>query len=205
MAQDNDPTQKFLEATEKYQSLFQHLWKVVFKKLNSNIKSLTSFLTKFIAQAKDLVTTVGKAVVDKVVSIGQSIMRLIVAIPRALKDVLRFGKKIIVLIKKAIDPNQIINTLKKLFSRYVRMLREIFGYISELVTHLNVIGTALSVVNTFKLVLQAMFSWIRDITGANDAVMRAKRMLTKVIKQMKKEVKEAEKMRKEVMKLKVAA
>jgi len=205
MAQENDPTQKFLEATERYQSLLQNLWKVVFKKVNSILRAMTSFLTKFIAQAKDLVATVGKAVVNKVVDIGQHIIRLITQIPNALKAALRFGKKIVALIKKATDPNAIISTLKKLFSRYVRMMQEIFGFISELLSDLDIIGTALSVVNTFKRVLQMMFSWIAEVTRANDAVVKSKRMLKKVVKEMKKEMKEAVKLRKEVMKLKIAA
>ncbi len=205
MQQENDPTQKFLEATQKHQTLLHYLWKTVFKKVNSILKSMASFLTKFIAEASKMIVIVGKAVVNRVVEVGQKIIRLITQIPNALKTALRFGKKIIALINKATDPNKIISALKKLFSRYVKMLQEIFGYITELASQLDVIGTAFSIVYTFKSVLQAMFSWISEVTRANDAAAKARRMLKKVLKEMKKDMKELVKLRKEVKKLKVAA
>lgn len=205
MAQENDPTQKFLEATERYQTILTRLWKVVFKKVASIMRALTSFLTKFIAQAKDLVTTIGKKAVNTLIGTGQRLIDLIQGTPNRLKAAIRFGKKIVALIKKAVDPNKIINTLKKLFRRYVQMIQDIANFVSELISNLDIIGTALGVVNTFKRVLQMMFAWIADVTRANDAALKAKRMLKKVQKDMKREVKEAIKLRREVMKLKVAA
>lgn len=205
MPQENDPTQQFLEATQKYQTKLHYLWKTVFKKVNSILRSLVSFLNKFITEAAKMIPAVGKSVVNRVIDVGQGIIRLIQNIPNAIKQALRYGKKIISLISKATDPNKIISTLKKLFNRYVRMIQEIYGWINELATNLDIIGTAFSVVNTFKRVLQALFSWISEITRANDAALKAKRMLKKVQKEIKKDKKELIKLRKDVMRLKKAA
>ena len=204
-ATENDPTQKFLDATQKYQTRLFQLWKVTFKRVASYLKSLVSFIDNVIKAAAQLASTVGKAVVKKVTEAGLYVKNMIKRIPQMLKNAMKLGKRIIALIKKAADPNAIINTLKKLFRKYVMMFREIFGTITEMVKQLDILGTVLAVVNTFKRVLQMMLSWIGEVTRVNDAVVRSKRLLNKVLKEMRKEVKEAEKMRKEVAKLKVAA
>ncbi|MCX7558002.1 hypothetical protein OS190_00380 [Sulfitobacter sp. F26204] len=205
MPQENDPTQRYLEATQKYQTKLHYLWKTVFKKVNSILRTLTSFLNKFIAEAAKMIAIVGKAAVNKVIDVGQRIIQLVAQIPNALKQGLRYGRKIISLITKAKDPNKIISTLKKLFARYVRMIQEIHGWINDLASNLDVIGTAFSVVNAFKRLLQAMFSWITEITRANDAALKVKRLLKKVQKEIKKDKKELIKLRKDVMRLKKAA
>lgn len=205
MAAENDPTKKFLEAAQKYQSRLLYLWKNIFKKVKSYLKSMASFVNNFIAAAKQLASTIGKSVVDKFVKAAQWVVQEVQALPNAIKAAMRFGKKVIALIQKAADPNKIISTLKKLFSRYVRMVKEIFGRISEMAKQLDVLGPMLSIINSFKNALRMIFSWIKEVTRINDAVVKTKRLLKKVIKEMKKEVKEAEKMRKEVMKLKIAA
>lgn len=205
MPEDNDPTKKYLEAVERYQANLFKLWKVTFKKAASSLKALIGFLKNVTKAAAQLAATVGKKVVDRVLAAGQYVEEMVSKIPLVVKAALRLGKKIIQLIRKAVDPNKIIGTLKKLFVRYVKMLREIFGYIQEMAKQLDVLGTVLMVINSFKRVLQVMLSWIADVTRANDAVVKVKRMLKKVIKEMRRELKEAEKMRKEVVRLKPAA
>lgn len=205
MAQENDPTQRFLTVTQNYQAKLTYLWKTIFKKVTSILGTATSFLGKVIAEAAKFQMVVGKTVVKKVVEVGQWVIDLTAQIPVALKAAIKFGRRIITLITKATDPNKIIGTLKKLFSRYISMLQEIFGSIQQLTSQLDVIGTVLSLVGTFKAALQAMFSWISEVTRATDAVVKAKRLLKKVMKELKQDIKETVKLRKEVMKLKKAA
>ncbi|MGC1505960.1 MAG: hypothetical protein WA782_17700 [Sulfitobacter sp.] len=204
MAEDNDPTKKFLDATEKYQERLLNLWKVVFKKVSAHLKSMVSFVRKVVNVGKELAATVGKSVVDKVVGAGQMVEEMITTIPNLLKVALLLGKRIIAKIKKAVDPNEVIAPLKKLFTRYVRLIKEIFAFVTNLIQQLDILGAVFGVISTFQSVLRLIFSWIADVTGAKDGALKAKKMLKKVWKEMKKEVKEAELLRKQVMKLKVA-
>lgn len=205
MPEANDPTKTFLDATHRYQERLFDLWKVVFKKVKTMLKTMVSFVTNVISKAKELALVVGKAVIDKVVDFGSAVVGFIETIPITLKSALRLGKKIIALIEKATDPARIVSTLKKLFSRYMRQIREIYDGIVNFVSQLEILGTIFSVVSSFKQALRALFSWITDVTRANDGVVRAKRLLKKIIKQMRLEVKAADKLRKQVMKLKIAA
>ncbi|GAA6175675.1 hypothetical protein [Sulfitobacter pacificus] len=205
MADDEDPTKKFLDATEKFQERLHKLWKVVFKKVSSHLKSMVSFIRQVVNVAKELAATVGKSVVDKVLRAGQVVEATITALPILLKTTLLLGKRIIAVIKKALDPKAVIVALKKLFARYVRMLIQIFVYITNLIQELDILGTVFSIIGTFQSVLRMIFSWITEVTGAKAGTAKAQGLLKKVWKEMKKEVKEAQLLRKEVMKLKVPA
>lgn len=202
MAEDNDPTKKFLDATEKYQERLHKLWKVVFKKVSAHLKNMVSF-TRLVANvAKEIAAIIGKSVVDRVINAAQTVEGLITNIPVLLRTALLLGRRIIAKIKKAADPNEVIPTLKKLFTRYVRMIKQVFAFITNLIQQLDILGTVFGVIGTFQSVLRALFSWITDVTGAKDGAVKAQRMLRKVWKEMKREVKEAELLRKQVMKLK---
>ncbi|MDF3415349.1 hypothetical protein HKX54_12840 [Sulfitobacter sp. M57] len=205
MAEADDPTRKYMEATEKFQERLHKLWKVVFKKVSSHLRSMVSFIRQVVTVAKELAATVGKSVVDKVVRAGQTVEAMITAIPILLKATLLLGKRIIAVIKKAADPKAVIVALKKLFARYVRMLIQIFVFITNLIQELDILGTVFSVIGTFQSVLRMIFSWITEVTGAKDGTAKAQGMLKKVWKEMKKEVKEAQLLRKQVMKLKLPA
>ena len=205
MAQENDLTKVYLTATQTFQSRLMYLLKNIFKKVNSILGVATSFLTKLMGEAAKFQAVVGKAVIKKIMEVGQRIMDLIARIPADLKAALKLGKRIITLITKATDPNKIISTLKKLFSRYMSLLQEIFSAIQQLVSQLDVIGPVLFIINTYRAALQAMFKWISEIARVTDAVVKAKRLLKKVMKELKQDVKETVKLRKQVMRLKKAA
>ncbi|MEW9920222.1 hypothetical protein AB2B41_11435 [Marimonas sp. MJW-29] len=205
MGTENDPTKKYLEAVDKYQSRLTQLWKVIFKRVASSLKALVSFMKKLVAVAKQIATVVGKSVIDKFLQAANMVQGLLSRIPNLLKAALRLGKKIIELIRKAADPNKILGTLKKLFIKYIKMLKEIYAQIIEMVKQLDVLGTVLTIISNFKSALQLMFSWIAEVTRANDAVNKARKLLKKAMKEMKSEMKQATVLRKEVMKLKAAA
>lgn len=204
MAKDNDPTKKFADATARYQKRLLDLWKSVLKKVFSRIKPMVSFVSTLIKQGAQLVGKIGKAVFQTIERAYDVILRAIDAIPTLIKRVLRLGDKILTLLGKAADPTKVFKALKSLFSRYVSLLKEVFAKIVDFMVQLDVLGRALAVINGLKAMLRLIFAWIVDVTRAVDAIGKAKKLLKTVIKEMKAEMKEATKLRKEVMQLKAA-
>lgn len=202
--QANDPTAPVLRAVETYQQRLFHLWKVVFKQINAKFSTATKFFDNLVTKGHEIASKVGQAVVDRILGLKDRVFGALEAVPNIVKSALRLGNKIISLIRKAVDPNRIIGTLKRLFMRYVKMLREVFGWVSDFFSALNPLGAALAIVNTFRNVLRLVVSWIGEVSGANSAVKKAKSLLKRVVKAMKVEIKEAVRLRKDVLKLKPA-
>lgn len=204
MATSNDPTAPVLRAVEAYQSRLFELWKVTFKKVNAKFNAARSFFDNVINRGEEIASKVGKAVVDRLAQLGQGVFAVIDTVPGACKSALRLGNKIIALIRKAADPNRIIGTLKKLFHRYVKMLRDIYAGVVDFLSALDPLATALAVVNTFRNVLRLVVSWVGEVSGANSAVKKARSLVKRAVKAMKLEIKEAIRLRKQVLKLKPA-
>lgn len=204
MAQPNDPTKPFADATQAYQARLTYLWKSVFKKLGLRLKPMIAFVGNLITNGAQIVGKIGKVVFKTIQTGFAVIVRLLDLIPSLIKRTLRFGKKILDLLAKALDPVTVIKALKTLFTRYLKMVREIFDYVTEFFNELDVLGKALSVANSFKTVLRLIFSWFADVTRALDAVKKARKLLRKLVKEIKLELKQMLKLRKEVMRLKPA-
>lgn len=204
MALANDPTAPVLDAVERYQARLFELWKVVFKKIESKFKTSAKFFENVATKGGEIASKVGQGVVDKIVGFKDCVFGVLEFVPAAVKSALRLGNKIIALIRKAADPNRIINTMKRLFMRYVKMLKDIFARISEFLDVLNPLGAVLTIVNSFRNVLRLIVKWVGDVSNANSAVKKAKSLLKKVVKAMKREIKEAVLLRKKVLKLKPA-
>ena len=200
----NDPTAPVLRAVENYQKRLFELWKVVFKKIDSKFKTATKFFDNIVTKGEEIASKVGKAVVDKIIGYRDTVFGALDTVPTIVKSALRLGNKIIALIRKAADPNKIINTMKRLFMRYVKMLKDIFALVKQFFDALNPLGAALAIVNTFRNVLRLVVSWITEVSGANSAVKKAKSLLKRVVKAMKQEIKEAILLRKKVLKMKPA-
>ncbi|GMG84330.1 hypothetical protein LNKW23_35450 [Paralimibaculum aggregatum] len=200
----NDPTAPVLKAVEIYQKRIFEIWKVVFKKIDSKFKSATKFFDNVVNKGEEIASKVGKAVVEKIIGYRDTVFGALERVPQIVKSALRLGNKIINLIRSAADPNKIINVMKRLFMRYVKMLREIFAMVKQFFEALNPLGTALAVVNALKSVLRLIVSWVGEVTNANNAVKKAKTLLKKVVKAMKLEIKEAILLRKKVLRLRPA-
>ncbi len=200
----NDPTAPVLRAVERYQARLFEIWKSIFKRISSKFSAARGFFDNMVTKGHEIASKVGQAVVSRIVAFRETIFGTLDYVPAAVKSALRLGNKIIALIRKATDPNRIIGTLKRLFMRYVKMLREIFAQIQSMMQALSPLSAALAIVNTFKNVLRLMVSWVTQVSQANSAVKKAKSLLKKVVKAMKVEIKEAIRLRKQVLKLKPA-
>jgi hypothetical protein len=201
MAQTNDPTAPVLRAVETYQSRLFELWKGLFKKIASKFSGAAKFFDNVVAKGHEIASKVGQAVVDGIVAYTERVFGALEAIPALARRAIRLGNRIIALIRRAADPNRILGTLKKLFSRYVKMLKDIFGWLRDFYEALDPLGKALAVVNTFRNVLRLVVKWVGQVSGANSAVRKAKGLVKKVVRAMQREIRDAVRMRREVLRL----
>lgn len=204
MPATTDPLQRVAKATETYQDHLQDLWKGGLKKLASELKPMIAFGANLIRQGKAIVGTIGASVMKTIETAYAAITRALKAIPDLVKAALDVGRKILALVAKAANPGKVAGALKKLFARYVALMKEIVSYVAWFVNELDVLGKALAVVEKFKSVLKFVASWIADVSGALGAVKKAKALLVKVQKTLKGALKEALTLQKDVAKLKAA-
>jgi len=205
MGAEKDLTEPFLKATVRYQARMTQMLKVVFKKIASETRTLIRFGDMILAYGEEIAGKVGKSVVQAIGSAYTVVKRLLQAIPKAIKAVLRMGNKIIALLRKAADPKKIIASLKKLFTRYVRMVLEVFGNVQDFFAQLNILEKALAVVSRFSAVLRMIVAWIADVSGAYNGVRKAKSLLKSLVRVMKKEAKELRQLQRDVARLKAPA
>ena len=204
MAQANDPLKPVLDAVWRYQKRIQELIGSVFNKLRSSMGKAIAFMDNVVKYAKEIAKKVGKGVVNTIVSMRNRIFAAVNAVPGLAKSALKLGYRIIATIQKAADPNKVIKVVKKLFQTYVRMIRQLADYVSDMVAALDPVGKALKVIATFRLVLQMVFKWIADVSGAATAVAKTRSLVRKAAKLLRAEVKDAVRVVKEVQRLKPA-
>ncbi len=205
MAEADDPTEKYLAATQRYQSILHSLWKTTFKKIATYLKSVISFIDKVIAQATEIAAKIGKAAIDLIVKAGTAIKVGVNALIALIRGTLKFGEALLKHLRKGLDPKRLIPELKKRFARYMLKVKSIFDQVREFLSQMDILSTVLGTISQFKNILRLIISWIVEVTRANDAVMKVKRLLTKTLKAIRKEIKESVKLRKQVLQLKVPA
>src|SRR6056297_1572475 len=166
MATTNDPTAPVLRAVEMYQSRLFELWKTVFKKINAKFSAASKFFDNMVAKGGEIASKVGQAVVDKIVGFRDRVFGALESVPQIVKSALRLGNKIIATIRKAADPTKILGVLKRLFVRYVKMLKDIYAWVQDMFEALDPLGAALAVVNSFRNVLRLLVSWVTDVGTA---------------------------------------
>ena len=204
MAAAKDPFRPVLEAVTRYQETLGHLLKKVFRKIASTVAPLRRFVDPLAARAKEIGSTVGKAVVDRVLAAARAVLGAVDAVPEALRVAVRLGKKILALVGSAADPARVAGTVKRLFTRYVRLFRDILAAVGDLLGQLSPLETALGVIASLRHVLGTAFAWIADVTGAASAVKKIKAMVRKAVKAIRRKVKEAVALRRTVQKLQPA-
>lgn len=189
---------------EGWQTQLFHLWKVVFKKIKSKLKSAVSFFDKVVTEGRRIASTVGSKVIDKIVDAAKRLGFLLERIPQLLKNAHRLGKKILSIIAKAADPSKIIGTMKRLVTRYINMIKEIYRFLFDFLSYIDALGAALAIINTFKTVLRLVLSWIADVTGVMSVLRKISNMVRKIVKKMKVEIRDAIKTSKKAARLKAA-
>lgn len=204
MAEPNDPTKQIAEKVTIFDARLKELLKVVFKKLQPLMSTYGKFLAQMRSYAKELAAKVGKSVVDTILNAGEDLIATFEFLKRELKAGIKFAAKILATIKKATDPTAILKKLKGMVQKFVRVYKTLAERIIKFVLAIDPIGNALLVVEKLKMMLQLIFNWISSVTGAASAVRKAQRLLKKMVKVLKEDIKHAVRLGKEVTKLKPA-
>ncbi len=202
------PMDKSVDEIEAYinqwQSRLFNLWKVVFKKVAAKLKSTVFFVSRVLKETGKIVSTVGKKVVETMQRSVSFIEDTLKRTPMLIKMALRFGSKIIAVIRKGMEPKKLAGTLKRMVTRYANMVRRIATSVTDFLKEIDVLGGVLSIVNAFKTALSFIVPWILEVASVSSAIRKVSSLLRKVVKLMKTEVRDAVKMSKKASRLKPA-
>lgn len=202
------PMDKSVEEIEahihKWQARLMDLWKNIFKKVAAKLKSTVFFVSRVLKDAAKIVATVGKKVVDTMQGAVRFIQDTLSRTPMLIKKALRFGSKVLDVIRKGGDPKKLAGTLKRMVTRYANMVRQIARSVTDFLKELDVLGGVLSVVNAFKTVLSFIVPWILEVASVSAAIRKVTSLLRKVVKALRTEVRDAVKMSKKASRLKPA-
>lgn len=204
MAPSKDPVKFVEEAIVDHQKRVTKFHKSVWKQVKSFLTPLQKFLKNILSAAKDLAETVGKKVINHITSTIRAILKFLEPIEKALKNFVLLGKRILATIRKEIDKSKVIRFLKTVVRKYVETMRKIVGLIVDLWKEIGILDAAMAVFKKFSTVLKFLFNWIDElVSGILNAVSKVKTLLTRAMKELMKQEKEAIRMLKDVAKLKV--
>jgi phage-related protein len=187
---------------EQQQKRLLYYQKTVWKRVKSMLTPLQNFLKNIISEAKKLIDTVGKKVINHITSTIQAILKLFEPIEKALKYLIQTGKSILNTIRKQVNKSEAIPFLKKVIRKYVETFRKVVDWVIELWSELGILDAALAVLNKFRMMLRLVFQWFDDVTGILSAVKNFRTLLRGTIKTLKEERNDTLRLGKDVAKLK---
>ena len=190
MPEANDPLKPIEKGILKiHTSLTQYL-KAYIKKLTSMIGPVAAFVKQVTSAAKQLINVVGKTAVETFIKAATRFLRVLKRLVVEAKVLIQFAQRILKLIRKATDPARIIKVLNTLLRKFSKLFKTFVQNVMELLSEIDVIGPVLKIIDTFRRVLQLMISWISKITGVASVLQKAKTIIKKLVKLLKREVKE---------------
>lgn len=201
--QANDPTE-FVERgiTRLHQRIIYYL-KTIWKRVRGLLAPLRNFLKKLIKVIKQIAVTVGKKVVDMLTRAANLVLDLFDRIEALLKKLFLLGKRVLTTLKKETDKTKLVRVLKTVVRKYIAAFRQVASWVTELWDQLDILNRALALLDGFRMVLQLAFRWIAEVTAVLSALRRIRQLLRGVWKALKKEVKEAIKLGRDVAKMPV--
>jgi len=203
LAKDN-PLKPAADKVLRIRSTLMTLFKSVIGKLRTMLKSFLQFVKKVRSAIKEIAAKVGKSVVNMLVAASDKVTALLATLERMFTNAIKFADKILKTILNAADPAKILKAVKALVARYVSIVREIFSRLQDILAVLDPVGAALKAIDTFRLMLQLVISWITEVSGASSAVNKARSLVKKAVKTLKAELKTVTELVKDTAALKPA-
>ena len=204
MANAESPLAPVEAGVQRFSAYLQDLLVNVLKKLKPMVAPALAFFDELIKNGKAIASKVGDNVLDTIKGFVDEFFDVLPTLTTMVKSALKLGQKILAMIAKAADPMKIVRTVKKIFARFVMLLRQIFARVSAFLARIAPVQAVLGIINSMKTLLQVVFRWIANVTKANSVVKKVAKVMKKVEKAMKAEVKMANKLLKEVNKLRPA-
>lgn len=204
MAQPNDPLKPVAEAVAKIHKSLSQMLKKLWQSLKAMLRPLTNILKAIVNGAKQLASTIGKATVDGIIKVGQKIAGLVDALLGDLKGLVQALAKLLALLVKIADPAAAVAKLKTILKKIAQMMNKLLARVVSFIAELNVIGPLLKVVETFRAVLQFIFSWVAQVGGLLSLIKTARSLLKKAMTALKAHVKECVDVIRKVAEIKAA-
>lgn len=204
MAEAEDPIRIVEEAIVAHQERVLKFYKTLWKRIKSALAPLRNFLKDLLSAAKQLIKTVGKAVINQLTSAIRAILDLLTRLEKTLKSAILLGKRILATLRKATDQVKAIRFLKTVVRKYVEFIKQVWTMIADLAKQIGVLDAAAKVLDRFATVLSFLFNWISAlIKGVSLMTRNTGRHLKQGLKAFVKERKEAIKLGRDIAKMPV--
>ncbi|MEP1962795.1 hypothetical protein [Tateyamaria sp.] len=205
MAEAENPLTPIHDKVVKIRSSLYDFLRNVLTKMRPVLRSLVSFMSEVRKAAKDLAKAVGDQVVQNIITAGDQLLKVVTFVDKQVIETIKMADKILAIIRKSNSaPEKAFKIVKTMTARLAKLFRTVLSKVFEVVTVLNPIDIALSLMNKMKRILQMVFKWVGQVGQIASGVKRAKNLIKKSVKQLKTEAKEVTKLVKDVNKLKPA-
>jgi len=204
MAQSDNPLDPIHQKVLRIETRLMDLLRNVLAKMKPWVQGLVKFLSEVSKSAKDLAKSIGKSAVQSILKAGATLVTTVSFVEKQTFEGIKMARKIVGVIRKAVDPQKVFKAVKALVARLAKTFRVILVKVSEVMNLLNPLDVVLTVVNTMKMVLQMIFKWISQSGPISSGVKKAKTLVKKSLKLLRQEAKQVTEMVKEVNKLKPA-
>lgn len=193
MAPTNDPMTLVENQLTTLHRQVEFYYKKLWKRISASVAPLRSFLKNVISAAKKMAQTVGKAAVDSLITTGRFVLNLIDNLATGLRQLWTIGKHILTGFKRKLEADRakLIRVLKTKLRGYVALFRKVFAWVTQLWDQIAPLDRALAIVARVSGVLRLVFGWIADVTQVVTVLNTVKQLLRKIWKPIKREVKTA--------------
>jgi len=199
----NDPVKAVERGVERLHKRITFYLKTLWKRVRTLLKPLRTFLKKVMKVVKKIAATVGKRVIEGLVRAATRLLDLFDRVEKLLSTMFLLGKRILNTIKKEADKTKLVRTLKTVVRKYVDAMRKVFAWVNEIWRELDLLNRALMVLDGFRSILQIVFRWIAEVSVVLTTLKTAQRLLKQVWKPLKKEIKDALRLGKDMAKIPV--
>ncbi|MEM8577536.1 MAG: hypothetical protein AAGF60_06760 [Pseudomonadota bacterium] len=178
--------------------------RLLLSKVKPMAARFTALLVKVKKSAKSLAAKVGKGTIDKILKLGDKLLRLLPMLEKMVMNAVKFARRIIATIRKAPVVEKVFKAVKAMVARLASMYRTILARVAQMMILINPIQAVLKIVTTFSTVLSFLFSWISEVGSVEALMKRASSVVKKAHKMLKAEAKRVTQMVKEANQLKPA-
>ncbi|MQQ09024.1 hypothetical protein GFB49_11210 [Epibacterium sp. SM1979] len=205
MAPINDPMTPVENQLTTLHRQVEFYYKKLWKRISASVAPLCSFLKNVISAAKKLAQTVGKAAVDSLITTGRFVLNLIDNLATGLRQLWTIGKHILTGFKRKLEADRakLIRVLKTKLRNFVVLFRKIFAWVNQLWDQIAPLDRALAILAQFRGILKLVLGWIADVTQVMGALNKIKQLMRKIWKPIKREVKSAIQLGKDIARMPV--
>ena len=123
-------------------------------------------------------------------------IKQLTALPAKLRQILTFLKKnlaiciklvknLLSLMKSKLDPARLLKLFKSQLAQFAKRFRSVAAQMKQFLMSIGLLDAAFNVLETFRMVLQFLFTWFKEITVVRKAASDCLKDCKKVVKEVK--------------------